>query len=69
MADLFAVKNGRVTIIDFKTDYVTEETLMDKAEGYRSQLETYSAALEKILELPVVRKALYFFRLGRAVEM
>ncbi len=69
VADLFAVKNGRVTIIDFKTDYVTEETLMDKAEGYRSQLETYSAALEKILELPVVRKALYFFRLGQAVEM
>ena len=33
------------------------------------QLEAYSAALEKILELPVKRRVLYFFSAGRTMEV
>lgn len=69
VVDLFAVKDGAVTVVDFKTDYVTEDTISEKAESYRPQLEAYSAALERILELPVKRRVLYFFRLGRTVEV
>ena len=69
VVDLFAVKDGAVTVVDFKTDYVTEDTLEEKAEVYRPQLAAYSAALEKILELPVKKRALYFFRTGQAVEV
>ena len=69
VVDLFAVKDGAVTVVDFKTDYVTEDTLAERAEAYRPQLAAYSAALEKILELPVRRRVLYFFRLGKAVEV
>ena len=46
----------------------TSKTLRSKAEYYRPQLEAYSTALEKIWELPVVRRVLYFFHTGEAVE-
>ena len=42
VVDLFAVKGGKITVVDFKTDYVTSKTLRSKAEYYRPQLEAYS---------------------------
>ena len=67
--DLFAVTAEGITVVDFKTDYVTEETLPAKADYYRPQLAAYSAALERIMEKPVVRRVLWFFRTGQAVEV
>ncbi len=69
VVDLFAVQDGAITVVDFKTDYVTAETLGEKTESYRPQLMAYSHALEQIMGLPVKRRVLYFFRLGRAVEL
>jgi ATP-dependent helicase/nuclease subunit A len=69
VVDLFAVRDGGVTVVDFKTDYVTEDTLPEKIAHYRPQLEAYSAALERILELPVKHRILYFFCAGLAVEV
>ena len=39
------------------------------AELYRGQLAAYSLALGRVLEKPVVRKALYFLNAGKTVEM
>ncbi len=69
VVDLFAIEDGGVTVVDFKTDYVTEVTLPEKADAYRPQLAAYSAALERILELPIKRRILYFFRTGQAIEV
>ena len=69
VVDLYAEKDGAVTVVDFKTDYVTEDTIAEKAAHYRPQLEAYSAALEKILELPVKRRVLYFFSAGQTMEV
>ncbi|MCI9038183.1 MAG: helicase-exonuclease AddAB subunit AddA, partial [Oscillospiraceae bacterium] len=68
VVDLYAVKDGAVTVVDFKTDQVSEKNLPEKLAFYRPQLDAYSAALEKILGLPVNRKILYFFSAGLAVE-
>ena len=69
VVDLFARTAEGILVVDFKTDYVTEETLAEKAAYYRPQLTAYSAALERILGEPVVRRALYFFRTGDTVEV
>ena len=69
VVDLYAVKDGAVTVVDFKTDFVTPETLPEKLAHYRPQLEAYSGALEKILDMPVTRRVLYFFRTGETVEL
>ena len=69
VVDLFAVKDGAVTVVDFKTDYVTAATLPEKLALYCPQLTAYSTALEKILGLPVRKKVLYFFSAGQAAEV
>ena len=64
----FEDKDG-VTVLDFKTDDVTEGTVGERAAGYASQLEAYSRALGEVLGQKVEKKVLWFFRLGRGVEV
>ena len=58
---------GEVTVLDFKTDRVTEDTVAAKAGDYTPQLTAYSRALESVLGKKVAKKALWFFALDRAV--
>ncbi len=64
----FEEADGTVTVVDFKTDRVTEHTVEARAREYRPQLEAYSRALSQALELPVGRCVLWFFALGRDVS-
>ncbi len=64
VADCALLEDDGITILDFKTDYVTDETLSETAERYTLQLETYADALSRIFEKKVKAKYLYFFRLG-----
>ena len=65
----FREADGTVTVVDFKTDRVTEDTVMSCAGSYRPQLDAYTRALSAAAEAPVGRRALWFFALGRAVEL
>jgi ATP-dependent helicase/nuclease subunit A len=68
--DCFFETEEGLTVIDFKTDRILSETdLLEKAETYRIQLETYSKSLEKIFEKPVNRQILYFLGVSAAVEL
>ena len=58
-----------ITVVDFKTDRVTPETVRDRAEEYRPQLAAYSRALEAVTGKKVVRRCLWFFATGTAVEV
>lgn len=58
-----------ITVIDFKTDRVTEETIHTAANRYSLQVQTYADALSRIYEMPVKRKLLYFFNLDTFIEL
>ena len=59
-----------ITVVDFKTDRIRNaETLSERAERYRPQLRAYSAALQRVLEKPVTRRALYFLDNGATVDV
>ena len=58
-----------ITVLDFKSDRVTEDTVARRAEDYRPQLEAYGRALTGMTGLPVTRRVLWFFALDRAVEL
>ncbi len=68
VVDCALLEEDGITVLDFKTDYVTEETVEARAEYYRPQLVTYSEALSRIYERAVKARYLYFFRLNRFVE-
>ncbi len=64
----FREADGTVTVVDFKTDAVTEKNVMKRAESYRPQLEAYTRALSEVMGEPVSRRVLWFFAVGREIS-
>ncbi|MBE6957187.1 MAG: helicase-exonuclease AddAB subunit AddA [Ruminococcaceae bacterium] len=58
-----------ITVVDFKSDWVTEQTVNERARQYKPQLDTYARALRAITGRPVTRRILWFFALNRAEEV
>ena len=69
VVDCALLEEDGITVLDFKTDYVTEETLPALTEHYRLQVQTYADALSRIYRKNVKAAYLYFFRLNRFVEV
>lgn len=69
VVDCALLEEDGITIIDFKTDYVTEEILPAVLQRYRPQVETYADALNRIYEKPIKSVFLYFFHLDRFVAV
>ena len=69
VVDCAMVEDDGITVIDFKTDFVTQETLAEKVEYYRPQVTAYGDAMARIYGLPVKQSWLYFFRLNRFVQV
>ena len=65
VVDCALLEADGITVLDFKTDRVTEKTLPAVAERYRPQVITYADALERIYQMPVKAVKLYFFDIER----
>jgi len=59
--DCALIEDDGITIIDFKTDYITESNIKDKIAQYSIQVRTYAKALSRIYEMPVKAAYIYFF--------
>ncbi len=57
------------TVVDFKTDRVSEEEAYARAESYREQLDAYRLAVETVFGKPVIRQVLFFLAIGVEVEV
>ena len=69
VVDCAILEEDGITVIDFKTDAVTEQTLPQLTARYGPQLKTYAHALERIYRKQVKKSCLYFFRINRFVEI
>ena len=69
VVDCAIVEEDGITVLDFKTDRVTPETLSQAVERYRPQVETYKEALERIYEKKAKKAVLYFFHLDAFAEV
>ena len=69
VVDCFLLRDDGITVLDYKTDRIRPGSELSHAETYRPQIMAYAAALEKIYERPVVRRIVYFFTTGTAVEL
>lgn len=68
VTDCCIVENGEMTILDFKSDHIQPGQEAERAAYYRSQLDAYSIALSKVLDLPVKERILYFFSTDCAIN-
>ncbi len=69
VVDCCIEENGVLTIIDYKTDSVTQETLSDATEHYRKQLLAYAYAMSRMMRKPVASCLLCFLRAGLIAEV
>ena len=65
--DLFFKEDDGYVLIDFKTDYVREDTLENEIDEYRKQVLLYKEALSEIKNVNVKGVYLYFSTLKKAV--
>ena len=65
VVDCALIEDDGIIILDFKTDYVTEETIEAVSNRYRPQIQAYADAMTRIYQKPVKQSLLYFFYMGR----
>jgi len=64
----FASPDG-LTVVDFKTDRIAPGEEAQRAKWYRGQMDAYAQALEKVLQIRVKRKLLYFFATNTEITL
>ena len=69
VVDCAIIEDDGIILIDFKTDYVTAETLPKVVQRYTPQLQAYESALSRIYQKPVKKAMLYFFHMDSFVEV
>ena len=69
VVDCALLEDDGITVIDFKTDYVTENSLPEKIDHYRPQVQIYASALNRIYDMKVKASYLYFFHLNRLIPV
>ena len=69
VVDCIVVEDDGITVLDFKTDRVTIETVQSVADSYRLQVETYARAISRIFEKNVISCQLYFFRTNQFIPL
>ena len=69
VVDLALLEEDGITVVDFKTDFVSDENFQLLVERYRPQVEIYANAMERIYGKPIKAAYLYFFHVNRFVEL
>lgn len=69
VVDCAILEPDGITVLDFKTDYVTKDNLSAAVQRYTEQVEIYAEALSRIYEMPVKKRYLYFFQMNYFAEV
>lgn len=69
VVDCAIIEPDGITLIDFKSDRVNEDSVETAVDGYRHQIDAYANALERIYCRPVKTALLYFFSIRKFVEI
>ncbi|MEG2354281.1 MAG: PD-(D/E)XK nuclease family protein, partial [Clostridium sp.] len=67
--DCYIDEGDCITVIDYKTDKVSNGDVETIANRYRVQLDYYTKAIEIIMNKPVKHKHLYLFDIEKEVEL
>lgn len=65
--DAYFEEDDKIVIVDYKTDYVTEEIKDDVVNRYKVQLDLYKDALEKLTGKEVKEKCVYLFGIDEGI--
>ena len=66
IADMLFIENGRIILVDYKSDSFSDEDHL--ISDYAFQLDLYTRALEQAFSLPVSERYIYSFKLGKMID-
>ena len=69
VVDCAIIEDDGITVLDFKTDRVTEDTLAQVTDSYRLQVQAYANALRRIFGKEIQASYLYFFRISQFISV
>jgi len=69
VVDLVFEEDGALVVVDYKTDPVSEEQVLEQAAHHAPQLQIYARGLAQATGLPVRERLVVFTGLGRAVPV
>lgn len=67
--DCYFEEDNELVLVDYKTDYVIEEDYINIIDKYRSQINLYKEALERITDKKVKESYIYSFQLDKAIKV
>lgn len=67
--DAYFEEDGKITLLDYKTDKIKEGQENKLVERYRSQMDYYQNTLEKITGMQVIESYIYSFALNKEIKM
>ena len=67
--DCALIEDEGITVLDFKTDFITETNISEKIDLYREQVRTYAKALSRIYQKQVYASYVYFFSSEQLVRI
>jgi ATP-dependent helicase/nuclease subunit A len=66
--DCYFEEEGKLVLVDYKTDYIPQGKTDEIKEKYRTQIEYYARALEQITGKEIAGKYIYLFWNGEVLE-
>lgn len=67
--DLYFMEEDKLTLLDYKTDYVDKNNIESVISRYRTQMNYYEKALQRALKRNVDEKYIYLFHIGEAIKL
>ncbi len=69
MIDCFFEEEDGYVLLDFKTDFVTNDTIQSIVDNYKIQIDLYAKAVDKALSKKVKEKYIYFYNINKLVRV
>lgn len=69
IVDVYFEEDDEIVIIDYKTDYVTEENKLEIINKYKKQVELYKEAITNLIGKNVKETYLYLFGIDEAISI
>ncbi len=67
--DCYFEEDNHIVLIDFKSDFVTEENYTKSLKQYSVQLDYYALAIESLVGKKVKEKYIHFFSINKNVKI
>lgn len=65
VVDCMFEEDGKIVIVDFKSDNISEGFEAHEASKYKKQLEVYAYAMQRVTGKPVKESIIYFLKTGK----